>query len=108
MNYRVRVLRPALDDLDLQAQYYEEQQEGLGERFLAAARQTIGQIGENPEGSALYGFDFEPLRFVRVRPIPSFRRILVFYHLESGEVQILRVLHGARDIDALADEILPE
>jgi plasmid stabilization system protein ParE len=34
-------------------------------------------------------------------PITRFPKHLIFYQAESGEVLILRVIHGARDLESL-------
>jgi plasmid stabilization system protein ParE len=33
--------------------------------------------------------------------IAKFSKHLIFYHIEDGQVVILRVLHGARDLENL-------
>ena len=43
------VVRPEVDaDLLEAEQWYEEQQEGLGRKFLRAARQTMARLPRNP------------------------------------------------------------
>ena len=64
-----------------------------------AAMPGIGRVWESPE-SLLQG--------VRVYPLPSpYRSYLVFYRIsEERAVEILAVLHAARDIGALIEDLL--
>jgi toxin ParE1/3/4 len=41
---------------------------------------------------------------VRKRSVIGFRNYLVFYRVDSGRVEIIRVLHGARDISAILSD----
>ena len=38
---------------------------------------------------------------LRKRTIKGFEKYLVFYFIEGDQVQILRVLHGARDVSSI-------
>ena len=40
---------------------------------------------------------------IRVWPIPGFEKILVFYRVRKDVIDVVRVLHGARDIRRLLD-----
>lgn len=41
---------------------------------------------------------------VRQQAIKGFKRYLVFYRVTDTGVEILRVIHSARDIEAILDE----
>jgi toxin ParE1/3/4 len=72
-------------------------------KFITKLRDRIELIGVVPHAGAprpQWGDD------IRLAP---FGRYLIIYRVRHETVQILRFLHGARDIDALfADESLPE
>jgi hypothetical protein len=40
--------------------------------------------------------------------VKQFENWLVLFRVTDENLQILRVLHGARDIDRLGEELLPE
>lgn len=42
---------------------------------------------------------------IRQQPIKGFKNYLVFYRSTDSAVEILRVIHGARDIPAILDDI---
>jgi toxin ParE1/3/4 len=41
---------------------------------------------------------------LRVAPVSRFKRYLVFYRPLAGGIEVLRVLHGARDVEGLLAE----
>jgi toxin ParE1/3/4 len=99
---RLRVLPEADADIDESALYYTGQAGiELGLRFYAATEETFAWILENPKGGAPREFLNPRLRGLRMWPVRGFEKRLVFYRKIEGEVEIVRVLHGARDIEAV-------
>ena len=45
---------------------------------------------------------------VRQYPIKGFKTCLIFYRATDTGVEIIRVLHGARDLEPILDEDLQE
>lgn len=84
--YRRRVGR----DLAEAFAYYEEQVEGLGERFLSTVDLTFGAIERYPEMFAKVHSDVR-------RAIISHFPYAVFYRIERQRIVVFRVLHTARD-----------
>ena len=84
--YRRKVAR----DLAGARAYYEEQLEGLGERFLNSVNLTFDAIERYPEMFARVHRDIR-------RAIISQFPFAVFYRIESTRVAVFRVLHTARD-----------
>lgn len=62
------------------------------ERILATTLATTPDIGWP------YASGHPRLQGVRVIPIGRFKNYLVFYRRTDDEIEVLRVLHGARDI----------
>jgi toxin ParE1/3/4 len=97
------ILRPAADrDLIDQAEYlttHQSLQTGL--RFYRGAQETFRLLASQPEmgtraecrSSFLYG--------MRMFPLKRFPNHLVFYRRVENGIEIIRVLHGARDIETL-------
>lgn len=48
------------------------------------------------------------LRDVRQQAIEGFRKHIIFYRLTDSEVEIVRVIHGKRDIEAILKQDLEE
>jgi len=45
-----------------------------------------------------------PRGSLRRRPVRGFENFLIFYRESGGRVEIIRVLHGARDIESLLED----
>ena len=101
------VKRPrALRDLDEAAAYIQERSgPDRAIRFLRAADSTLAMLAGMPGMGTRYELD-EPLYAdLRYFPIARHRNHLVFYRPLPDGIEVLRVLHGARDIaDVLAEE----
>jgi toxin ParE1/3/4 len=97
--------RPARQDL-LDAFYHYVRQGTLptARRFLAQAEATFKRLARMPGMGARYQPD-EPLYAdLRYFPVSRFRAYLVFYRPVPGGIEVLRVLHGARDIHRIVAE----
>jgi toxin ParE1/3/4 len=65
------------------------------ERILATTLASTPDIGQP------YASSDSRLQGVRVISIGRFRNYLIFYRRKDDEVEVLRVLHGARDIRSI-------
>jgi toxin ParE1/3/4 len=97
INKRPIVIR----DLIQQATYIAEDNLEAGERFLVAAEETFQSLGRMPEIGKLCGFSLPQLSGIRQYPIKGFRNYLIFYRAIDSEIEVLRVLHGARDLEEI-------
>ena len=74
-------------------------------RFRDAVRRTIALLRERPHVGAHYRSEAEQLRNMRSWPVNGFESIRIYYLLEDETVQVIRILHGSRDIErALATQ----
>ena len=61
-----------------------------------------------PGRGKLIQFSNPNLAGIRQQAIKGFKNYLVFYRLTNSGVEILRVIHGARDILEILDEDMEE
>lgn len=66
-------------------------------RFYAAVEDACSQLAESPNLGGVVDTDSEALAGVRVWGLPGFRNYLIFYRPLADGVEVVRVLHGARD-----------
>jgi toxin ParE1/3/4 len=94
MSYRLNIRLPAEADVVEAAQWNNERQPGLGEKFLRLREvdQAIARVVENP------------LAFPVIRRRHEVRRVLtqrfpyrIFFSLKGDTVVVHAVLHGHRD-----------
>jgi plasmid stabilization system protein ParE len=84
------IVRPAAEaDIREIHEYLENVRSGLGGHFSARLRDVLEQIEVSPEG---YGIVWNDVRAVRVRKF----QYVVYYVVLSDGVEVLAVLHGAR------------
>ena len=101
MKIRYAVLPSADRDLDLQADYLaEEASVEIALRFLEAAHKTFSRLATHPNMGwrPSLGPGFQS---IRAFPVTGFENILVFYRTREGVLEIVRVLHSARDLESL-------
>ena len=81
--------------------YIGEQNLPAADRFTAAAARACDQLAAMPGMGRRREFTEPALADIRSWPIGGFEDYLIFYRPSTTGIDVLRVLHGARDIDAL-------
>jgi toxin ParE1/3/4 len=76
----------------------------VADRFFAEAEATFARLASMPGMGTRYEPD-EPLYAdLRYIPVSRFRKYLVFYRPVPGGIEVLRVLHGTREIGRILVE----
>jgi toxin ParE1/3/4 len=99
-----RVSPQAEADVVAIACYIAENNPEAGERFVDAAYTTFRFLTTQPELGRPRRFANSTLIGLRSWRVARFTRYLIFYRCRGSEVEILRVIHGARDLEALFRE----
>jgi len=97
------VIKPKADrDLDEYADYLAGEA-GLDAalRFFAAAHSTFALLATQPQIGWRSRVKYPGLAALRVFRATGFEQMLIFYQTFSGGVDILRVVHGSRNLRAL-------
>ena len=108
-----RVLRRGAARRDLVAiirHYAREAGLVTARRFRELAEDTFRRLAGMPGMGAHYDHEHPALADLRFFPVTRFKSYLVFYRPIAGGIEVVRVLHGARDIHGiLAEELsLPD
>ncbi len=93
--------REACLSLIEQADWISEESPESADRFLDAAAASFSFLEKNPEIGRVYEARDARLADIRVWRISGFEKHLIFYRPCPEGVEILDVIHGARDIEAL-------
>jgi toxin ParE1/3/4 len=105
VNRRFVVLPTADRDLEQQADYLElEASLEAALRFFGAAETTFALLAEHPEMGPLRQSTKAELAGIRSWRVKGFEKILIFYRVTCEGIEVLRVLHSHRDIDATLDD----
>jgi len=92
----------AVADILEQADWYGVQcGQRLERRWEKAGTSALLRIVRNPGAGTPCTFRRGELRDVRRVTIAGFSKHLLFYRVHGTEILILRVLHGARDLESL-------
>jgi toxin ParE1/3/4 len=77
------------------------------ERFLDAIVDLTQRLANLPQMGTHYHFHHPLLRDVRRLPVTGFGKWLLFYQGSEGAIEVIRVLHGARDIASILNPHAP-
>jgi len=91
-----------------QAYWISEESPETADRFIDAAAASFSFLENNPEIGREYEARNVRLAGVRVWRVSGFEKHLIFYRPNPEGVEILDVIHGARDIEALVFSLLRE
>ena len=102
-NFTVRPY--AWREISAQLDYLEEEA-GLAtaERFLDQLIATFEALSLQPKMGARCGFRGPRIRRLRRWRVKDFENWLIFYQAKRNGVEIIHVMHGARDIESLLGE----
>jgi len=101
------VKRPiVIQDLITIATYISTDNLDAGDRFLYAAEATFQQLVQFPNLGRFSAFNHPAVTQIRQFPIKGFKNYLIFYQIHSKTLEIVRVLHGAQNLETtLLEEI---
>lgn len=89
----------AVQDVEEIGDYIHAENPAAAGRFIAALRARCERIGDAPHSGVPRSSLWPGLRSI------AFQRYVIFYGTDGDAVRIERVLHGARDIDAIFEGV---
>jgi len=98
---RILKRRGAVADLLEHFVFIGEHNEEVAFRFLRASKETFKLLATRPEMGKMTVHRNPLLVGVRVFPVKNFKRYLVFYRPIQDGIEVVRVIHGTRDIPRL-------
>lgn len=98
MSRAIRRTWQARRDVIEAADYIAETSLNASDRFLQATETAFKILADMPGIGALRDYDNPNYAGMRMSPVPGFRKYLVFYLTHEEDIEIIRVLHGARDL----------
>ncbi len=103
----IEVRRTSMCHLDLVdiVDYFDRTSPDRAERFLRAVDDICDTLKRVPDLGTLIYVDKPQFSGLRAVTIPGFRSYLVCHRPVSGDIEIVRVIHGSRDIAAALDEM---
>jgi toxin ParE1/3/4 len=71
------------------------------DRFLNAVENILNLLAKSPGIGTVHRTNKPELANIRFLPVSKFRRFLVFYETFDDRIELVRVIHGARDLDRI-------
>jgi toxin ParE1/3/4 len=72
-----------------------------GDRFLYAAEATFQLIARTPGIGRFSAFTHPQVAQLRQYPVKGFKNYLILYELTEDMIDIVRVVHGARNLEQM-------
>lgn len=105
MPRRIKHLSSAERDLLGHADYLARQGSmDVALRFLAATDETFQQLLDSPHLGSTTSYHAAESLGLRVWRVRGFSKYLIFYRSDANGIEIVRVLHSARDVDRILDQ----
>ena len=93
--------RARLDLLEQFVYLGERSSVEVAERYFAAVEETCVQLITHPQSGASYESGIDKLAGLRRVPVKGFEKYLLFYIPRIDGIDVVRVLHSARDIESI-------
>lgn len=99
MNYEILKKPQAERDIEECFVYIGEDNLDKAVYFLVAVEDSIEEIGRNPFIGKQREFKNPQLKNLRLKLVKGFSNYQIYYTAEAETIEIIRVLHGARDAE---------
>src|SRR5687768_11846482 len=98
----VRVLRrlKAAQDAEEIADFLAKDSLETAVRFLENTEATLSGLASSPGVGSPFAADHPQLANLRFRRVKGFPKHMIFYIEHANAIEVVRILHGARDLDA--------
>ena len=106
MSYQLIVKNRATQDLRQQANYIlVNGNSRTAERFLESTEATFAKLATTPGMGKVLRSISSRMGEIRQWRIKDFPDYLIFYRLQDDRVEVIRVLHGARDLEDILSNL---
>jgi toxin ParE1/3/4 len=96
--------RARLDALEQFVYFGEQAGVDVAERYLDALDKTCALLAQQPQVGRAYDSGISRLTGLRRFRVKGFEHYVIFYLARKGGIDVVRVLHGSRDIDSILAE----
>jgi len=101
MSGRVIIREAAKRDVAKQWDYLRERNPDAAERYVAAVQAMFERLLATPGMGPLREYGNPTLSGMRMKSVADFNKYLIFYRPVDDGIEIIRVLHSARNIAAI-------
>jgi toxin ParE1/3/4 len=105
MTRQIRRTRQVAQDLIEIYQYIHERNAPAAERVLDAIEQSLNSLLKTPVVGRQWNSPDPRLEGMRVTLVTPYRNYLIFFRPVSDGIEVYRIVHGARELERIVDEI---
>lgn len=80
------------------ALYIAKDDLNVADHFLSTLDGVCDKLATMPQMGSLYTNSGKSFKKIRMLPVPGYEKILIFYHPITDGIEVVRILHSARDI----------
>lgn len=102
---QIKLTPPAEADLLDIHRYIHADNPAAADHVLDAADQCFQHLAAFPRAGKPWASSNRLLTDVRLIPLPHFKNYLVFYRSTPADLLIISIVHAARDLPAVLDEM---
>ena len=99
MTLEIRLRPLSRADIDLHVSYIAHDRPASAERFARRVLETLDLLADHPNIGARSSTRSRLLRDLRRWPVRGFENHLIFYFARTDHLDIVRILHGAVDLN---------
>ncbi|MEM9538439.1 MAG: type II toxin-antitoxin system RelE/ParE family toxin [Cyanobacteria bacterium P01_E01_bin.42] len=103
MSKKIFIRPQASQDIDEHFEYIARYNFDTALKFFDATRQTCARLAIMPGIGSVYPLQNPSLVDLRKWPIKDFENYLIFYLFNDEILDIIRILHGARNIEMILE-----
>jgi toxin ParE1/3/4 len=104
MTKRIVITPMASQDIDEHFAYIAQNNSDAALRFFDAVRQTFARLAKMSGMGQSYPVTNPRLEGLRKWSVKGFEKHLIFYLSFDDSIEIVRILHAARDIEAILEQ----
>ena len=104
MTKRIFITPRASQDIDNHFAYIAQNNSDVALRFFDAVRQTLARLAQMSGMGRLYPVANPRLEGLRKWSVKGFEKYWIFYLTFDEDIEIVRILHSARDIETILEQ----
>lgn len=104
MALNIHIRPQAKYDIESIIDWLKQENTTIVKPFLQQLQTTFDTLADFPEIGHLRRYNNPALKNIRMFPVKNYSTYLIFYQTSPADIQIIRVLHGARDIARLFEQ----
>ena len=105
MSRTIRRTRQVRQDIIAIYRYIHERSPRSADKVLDAIEQSIRSLADTPGVGRYWNSNDRRLEGMKLTTVSPYRNYLIFFRAAEREIEVFRIVHAARELATLVDEI---